>query len=65
MYWSVTVLGFISLGLAIATTVALVQDGGGWRMALLAAGLYAASVDFLYAAFGPTGHWPIVLWFWP
>lgn len=65
MYWSVTVIGFISLAFAIALTVALVQEGWDWQLGILALGLYAGAADFLYAAFGPRGHWPSVFWFWP
>jgi hypothetical protein len=65
LYWSVTVIGFISLGFALATTAVLFQDGWSWELGILALTLYSAAFDFLYAAFGPPGHWPTVLWFWP
>ena len=65
MYWSVTIIGFIALALAILTTIALVQEGWDWQTGILAAVLYGASFDFLYASFGPRGQWPTALWFWP
>jgi hypothetical protein len=36
MYWSVTVIGFVSLGFAIACTLVLVQEGwiGSWDFSL-------------------------------
>ena len=36
-----------------------------WQTGFLTLGLYAAAADFLYAAFGPRGHWPATFWFWP
>ena len=65
MYWSVTIIGFVSLIFAIVLTGTLVQQGWDWQIGGLAFGLYGAAADFLYAAFGPRGHWPTILWFWP
>lgn len=64
MYWSVICLGIVALVFAVASTVDLVRRGWDLQLGLVTLSLYAAAIDFLYAAFGPPGRWPALFWFW-